>query len=109
MWRQLLRSADLFTVSQAAGALSECSIRNDSNKTLVSAAGAIPLLVTMLQASLSPAVSVRLESSPTPQCPNSHVSPPRQGPPIISTLENQQAHQGAGVSRVLGPEMESLP
>jgi hypothetical protein len=47
---QLLRSVDLFTVSQAAGALSECSIRNDSNKTLVSAAGAIPLLVTMLQA-----------------------------------------------------------
>ena len=48
--RQLLRSADLFTVSQAAGALSECSIRNNSNKTLVSAADAIPLLVTMLQA-----------------------------------------------------------
>ena len=48
---QLLKSDDSFTISQAAGALSECSIRNDANKTLVSASGAIPLLVSMLQAS----------------------------------------------------------
>ena len=57
-WTQLLKSEDTFTVSQAAGALSECSIRNDSNKTVVSGAGAIPLLVSMLQVREIPHFSV---------------------------------------------------